>query len=337
MLNLGFIGCGNIARYHASVIRSGVKGIRIVAGADILPAALRAFREASGATHLYDDHRRMLREAPIDAVCVAVPTYLHARMAVAAAKAGKQVFCEKPMARTLKGCDAIAEACAKSKVTLLVGHVRRYDKDWGTWGELIEAGAVGRPVLWRQHAGGSAPGAWFMDAEQGAGPFMDGCVHNWDYANLIFGRPVEAVAQLRRLGPGTAFDTGSATVRYAKGDEVTLCWTWGLPKGSGSSHVADILGPAGIIQFPGTFGDEALPKNFDRKRFGAYLLQNGPRKKVVKFPKRDMFAAEWQDFVRSVGSGEKPVAGPKNARAAVAVALAVLEAGAKGRAVPVRQ
>jgi UDP-N-acetylglucosamine 3-dehydrogenase len=336
MLKLGFIGCGGIATYHAKVIRSSVKGIEIVAGADVDPKALRAWSAASGATRLYDDHRTMLKEAPIDAVCVAVPTFLHARMAVAAARAGKHVFSEKPMARTLKGCDAIAEACERSGVTLLVGQVRRYDEDWGTWGRLVREGAVGRPVLWRQHAGGGPPKPWFMDAEMGAGPFMDGCVHNWDYANLVFGRPVEAVAQLRRLGPGTAFDTGSATVRYAKGDEVTLCWSWGLPSGSSARHVSDILGPRGILQFPGTYGEEALPKGFDSKRFGAYLVQNGSRKRVVKFPKRDMFAAEWKDFAHAARTGEKPVAGPANARAAVAVALAVLEAAAKGRAVPVR-
>ena len=336
MIRLGFIGCGNIASYHSKVIGSGVKGIDIVAGADILPKALKAFGELTGAKHLYTDYREMLRKAPIDAVCVAVPTYLHARMAVAAARAGKYVFSEKPMAMTLKGCDAIAEACEEAGVTLLVGQVRRYDADWGTWGRLVEDGAIGRPVLWRQHAGGSAPGAWFMDAQKGAGPFMDGCVHNWDYANKVFGEPVEAVAQLRRLGPGSAFDTGSATVRYRRGDEVTLCWSWGLPKGAGSSHVADILGPGGIIQFPGTFGEDKLPKGFDRKRYGAYLLQQGAKPKAVRFPKRDMFAEEWRDFVRSVRSGTKPVAGPENARKAVAVALAVLKAASSRKTVPVR-
>jgi predicted dehydrogenase len=148
---------------------------------------------------------------------------------------------------------------------------------------------------------------------------------------------VEAVAQLRRLGPGTAFDSGSATVRYEKGDEVTLCWSWGLPPGASARHVADIIGPGGILLFPGTFPEEAFPKGFDQKRYGAYLLQTGPRGKLVKFRKRDMFAEEWRDFARAVKTGEKPVAGPVHARRAVAVALAVLQAGARGRAVAVRE
>jgi predicted dehydrogenase len=319
------------------VIRSGVKGLTITAGADILPKALKEWAKVSGAAHLYADYREMLREAPIDAVCVAVPTHLHARMAVAAARAGKHVFCEKPMARSLRECDDIARACDASGVTLLVGQVRRYDTDWGTWGKLVEDGAIGRPVLWRQHAGGAAPGEWYMDAARGAGPFMDGCVHNWDYANKVFGRPVEAVAQLRRLGPGTAFDTGSATVRYERGDEVTLCWSWGLPKGASARAAADILGPKGIITFPHAMPPGAWPADLDRKTHDAYLLQTGPREKLVRFRKRDMFAAEWRDFVRAVRTGSSPIAGAEQGRAALAVALGVLEAAAKGRAVLVRQ
>ena len=124
------------------------------------------------------------------------------------------MLCEKPMAMTLRDCDAMIAAAENAGTTLMVGHVRRYDTDWGTWRSLVEKGVIGRPVLWRQTAGGGHPGNWFMDARMGGGPFMDGCVHNWDFANWVFGQPAEAVASLMRLAKTSAFDTGTVAILF---------------------------------------------------------------------------------------------------------------------------
>ena len=172
-----------------------------------------------------------------------------------------------------------------------------------------------------------------MDASVGGGPFMDGCVHNWDYANLVFGKALEAVGSLMRLGPGSALDTGCVTVRYEGGDEVALCWSWGLPSGARGCGASDILGPRGVIRFPGSFPESELPGGFDAERRGAYLLDNGSRRRIVPFVKRDMFAQEWRDFHRSVTRGVAPRATGEQAREAVAVALTVLRAGGTRRAV----
>ncbi len=336
MTRLGFIGCGNIARHHTGIMIDGVKTIRIVAAADAEPKALKAFGRDFGVTALFSDYDEMLQQADIDAVCVALPTSLHKRAVVKAAGRGKHVFCEKPMALSLKDCDTMIDACRKAGVVLMVGQVRRYDRDWGTWKRLVLSGAVGRPVLWRQLMGRDGPTRqWFLDGRMGGGPFMDGCVHNYDFANDVFGKPVEVVGSLLSLSQVSAKDTGTVILRYDAGDEMMLSWSWGLAPGVTAGKVNEILGPKGVIRFPGTFDDSELPDGFDQSTHGAYLVDLGKRKRLAKFPKKNMFAEEWKDFSAAIAKGREPVATGEIGREAVRVALAVLKAGESRKTVKI--
>ena len=328
-MKLAFIGCGNIATYHSGVIRGSVKGIEIVAGCDIDSRALSAYGKEFGVRELYADYRELLANPDIEAVCVALPTGLHCQAVLDAARAGKQVFCEKPMAITVRDCDRMIDACERAGVLLMIGHVRRYDADWGAWKKIVQSGRIGRPVIWRQTAGGAGPGGWFMEAGMGEGPFMDGCVHNWDFANAVFGEPVEATGSLARLYGKTALDSGTAIVRYAGGDEVHLAWTWGLPAGTIADRANDIIGPRGAVLFPGAFDPTDHDPGFDIKSRGAYLVDTGKAKRLSVFPKRDMFAQEWKELLRCVRTGGAPLTDGVLGREAVRVARAVLRAGEK--------
>lgn len=327
MISIGFIGCGGIARHHAGIIDKEVPNMKVVAGADTSEPALKQFQESFGVADLYSDYRDLLKKADVDAVCVALPTHLHKAAVIDAAKAGKHVFCEKPMARKLADCDRMIEACDKAGVTLMVGQVRRYDKDWGTWKKLVEKGSIGRPVLWRQTMGSAGPGRWFMDDESGGGPFLDGCVHNWDFANLVFGRPALAVGSIMTLSGRSALDSGTAVVQYESGDEVSLCWSWGLPQKTRTGANTDILGPKGTIRFPGSFPPAELPPEFDAARYGAYLVDTGTKRRVEKFRTANMFAAEWKDFRDAVVKQRAPLVTGQIGKEALEVALAVLKAG----------
>lgn len=333
MVRLGFIGCGGIATHHASTIQSNVQGISISAGADVNEKTLTGFGESFGCSALFRDYRKMIASDLVDAVCVALPTHLHKAAVMTAAKAGIHVFCEKPMARTLSDCDAMIEACDRAGVVLMIGHVRRYDADWGTWRKVVDGGALGRPVIWRQTQGTSAPGSWYMEDKMGGGPFLDGCVHNWDFANLVFGQADCAYGSFLKLSGASAFDTGTATVRYKSGDQVVLNWSWGLPKGIRAAGAHDILGPSGMLQFPGHYSTDHVPQGLDSETHGAYLVSVGKRKRVAKFKKKNMFAEEWKDFRSAVSRGTAPLATGHIGRSAVEVALAVLKSGKTGKAV----
>lgn len=335
MLKLGFIGCGSIASHHAGVIRGNVKGIILTAGSDPSRKALKAFGKAHGVTALYTDYRRMLKEADIDAVCVATPTGLHKEHTVTAARAGMHVFCEKPMAMSLRDADTMIAACARARVKLMIGQVRRYDNEWGAFRKLVRSGAIGRPVLWRQTAGGAGPGRWYMDAKMGGGPFMDGCVHNWDFANFVFGKPLEALGSLMRFRPTTALDTGTVIVRYRRGDEVMVSWSWGLAAKCSAGGMHDVLGPKGVIKFPYGLPKSEFPKNFDHDKYGAFLVDTGKNKRLVKYRINSMFAEEWKDFRDAVLKNREPKVTGRVGREALAVALAVLKTGASRKTVKI--
>ena len=326
MLKLGFIGCGGINRHHARTIEGKVEDIQIAAAADIAPEAVKEFGEEHPDCVLFEDYREMLSAADIEAVSVGLPTGLHAEATIAAAQAGKHVFCEKPMAMSLDDADRMIEASDAAGVKLMIGHVRRYDSDWGTFKSLVDSGVIGRPVLWRETSGGAGPGRWFMDAEMGGGPFLDGAVHNWDFANYVFGTPNEALGSIMRFGSTTALDTGAVVVRYESGDEVMLSWSWALPSGTSANRVGDVLGPKGVIRFPGTF-DAGDYGEIDQDKNGAYLVDTGEEKRLELFAKRDMFAVEWEDFRDAVQEDRAPEATGAIGRAALAVGLAVLETG----------
>ena len=99
MIFFGFIACGGIARHHASRL-ANVRGARIIACADTSAESAESFAAEFGepGASTYTDYRRMLRRADLHAIWVCTPTFLHAPAVIAAAKAGKHIFCEKPMA-----------------------------------------------------------------------------------------------------------------------------------------------------------------------------------------------------------------------------------------------
>ena len=322
------VGGGAIAGYHLPRLKERAEAgdIELAALADVNPAA-RATAEKFGVNRFVPDHRDLLPH--VDALLVCIPTHLHAGVAVDALGAGKHVFLEKPVARTLEQARLISEAAAAAAgVAVQVGFVRRFDEEWLAWREAVRSGAIGRPVVWRDAYAGHGPaGAWFNRDDQGGGPFLDGTVHNYDFALHTFG-PVEWVyAHLRTMRAGsTAFDTGTATLRFASGDEMVLLWSWGVPSGVTGTRVFEFLGPAGAVTWPRDEPPEATQRRFTINR-------GGEDKKSVMVPKDALtpaFARQMDEFIDVAKGRRAPAAGLPEGIEALRVALAVLESGRTG-------
>jgi len=220
MIKLGVIGCGGIATHQLNSVWEDER-FELVAGADIRPGQLDIFKEKFGLGQGYEDYRVMLREAELEAVMICTPTYLHAEMVIAAAEAGVPIFCQKPMAMSSYDCYRMIQATQAGQVGLQVGFVRRFDNDWGTLKAVVESGELGRPLVWRQTAGGPGPSRpFFLNRMEGGGPMIDGMVHNYDFACHCFGEPVEVKSMPTRLrGDTTALDTGTVLVTKENMDQ----------------------------------------------------------------------------------------------------------------------
>lgn len=318
-IGFGFIGCGGIHNNHAPHVVAHEDAF-IACAMDINEDAVRAHQEKyeteCGTTEL--DH--LLEHDDVDAVIICTPTGFHPDQVVAAAEAGKHVFCEKPMAMSVAEAERMAQACEDNGVLLQIGFVRHFCNEWLKLRELIQDGRIGRPVVWRSvNAGSGAPTPWFFDKEIGGGPFIDGAVHNYDFARFTFGEATRVTANLRHMKQiGDAWDTGTAIVDFESGDQLIMCWSWGLPGLGGAvraSGAHDVLGPEGAIVFTGnnqlcirTKGEETLVD---------YEEDEGA----------DWFRRQMGHFIDCVRSGEQPEVGAREGIEATRIAETILTIG----------
>ena len=334
MLNIGFIGCGGIARHHASRLAQ-VRGARIIACADAFQGAAASFAAEFGhaGAQTFTDHRQLLRLDAVDAVWVCTPTFMHAGPVIDAAKAGKHIFCEKPMAMKLADARRMAAAADKAGVRLTIGLVRRFCPEWGKMKQIVQSGTLGAPVIWRFAAGGRPANPWFRDETKGGGPLLDGAIHNYDFALQMLG-PVDSVqassAQFDKTSVGA--DTASAILNFASGAQHTLIWSWGMAPGTPSASLNDLIGPKGSLQFGMTASTP--PKSFDGSTQGAFTFKGAKGKeRVFTFKRRDMFLDQAKHVVKCFDKGEQPLVTGADAMAALDVGLAVLKSGKVRRTV----
>ena len=174
-LRLGLVGAGFIGGLYRHALKQ-VYGAEIVAVAS--PNRAQAFAQRHHLEHHYADYRTMIAEAGIDAVLIATPNNLHAEICIAAADAGKHVFCDKPLAISLAEADAMIAACDHAGVTLMYAENLLFAPMYERLRDLVKAGNIGEPFLVRQsqcHGGPYSP--WFWDIERaGGGVLLDmGC------------------------------------------------------------------------------------------------------------------------------------------------------------------
>jgi len=316
MPTFGIIGCGGMGRHHTQSL-AGIDGAQVAACADVDGEVAKAFAEAHGVPQAFDDYRRLLDLAELDGVFVTTPTFTHREIVEAAAAAGKEIFCEKPIALTVEDAEAMLAACERAGVQLMIGFVRRYDSHWGKVRELVQAGAIGRPVVWRQCNAGPCPKSpWYMYKDKGGGPLIDGAVHTYDFARHIYGDAQAVWADMTRLRRDrTAWDTGTAAIRFHSGDDLVLSWSWGLPPGVRGGSILDVLGPDGVILF--TASPDQLPEGCSPEEYGGIsIIRQDGATEVASFRKTNMFDDMVRAYVATLESGGRvPIPGEAGLRA----------------------
>lgn len=155
-LRFGLIGTGWIGRFHAETLANRLPNTTLTAVADPIIEAAQAISSArfaalapSGAPKAYADPFALIADPDVDAVAISSPAATHTDLVVAAARAGKHVFCEKPMALTLADADRAIQAADDAGVALQVGFNRRFDPDFVAAHDAIVAGSIGTPQMLR--------------------------------------------------------------------------------------------------------------------------------------------------------------------------------------------
>ena len=185
-LKFGVIGTGRIGKLHVKNLTRFVPGIEIVAVADVMIDQSREWAEEWEILHVFKDYNDLLVLDEIDAVVIATPTDTHSDIAVAAAKAGKHVFCEKPIDMTLEKTYAVVEAVEEAGVLFQVGFNRRFDHNFRRVREHVEEGNVGEPHIVRVTSRDPAPPSADYVKTSG-GIFRDMMIHDFDMVRYLSG------------------------------------------------------------------------------------------------------------------------------------------------------
>ena len=156
-INVGLIGAGRIGRVHAENLVYRIPEANLLSVSDVFVEAAQKLAAELSVPAAYQDHRRMLEDEVIDAVLICSSTDSHARFIEEAAAAGKQIFCEKPIALDLAKIDRALAAVEEAGVKLMVGFNRRFDPNFSRVHDVVAAGEVGEPHLLRITSRDPAP------------------------------------------------------------------------------------------------------------------------------------------------------------------------------------
>jgi len=321
-LRVGLIGAGAIARRtHLPGFSAVRPAVDLTAFASRSLAPAQAAAEAWGGGVAVSDWRELIGREDVDAVDVCTPNALHAPIAIAAARAGKHVLVEKPLATSLADADAMIEAARRHGVVLMTAQNGRYGAGMRAAAQAVRQGRAGdvRAVeAWLAHGG---PGTWARDARwffdpalSGGGALLDLGVHAIDAVRAVTGDEFALVSgMLSDLRQGVEWN-GHLVGRLAGGGLCNVKASWNAP--FRSDRLLAVWGTDAQVLVDGR---------------GAWLRR--PDDVTEALPGAAP-ASLFADFVAACRSGP-PAGAPTgdDGRAAVAVVLAAYRSHGEGRAV----
>jgi myo-inositol 2-dehydrogenase/D-chiro-inositol 1-dehydrogenase len=324
-VRIGLIGAGRIGTSHASILRNRVAGASLVGVADARPEAAAALADRLG-VRAHPSPDSLIADPDVEAVVIAASTPAHADLVVAAAVAGKGVFCEKPMALTLADADRAVAAADDAGVPLQVGFNRRFAADFAAARAAIDAGEIGTPQLMRSLT--RDPGL----ADPAAVPpwtiFLLTLIHDFDA--LLWLNPGAAAVELFVIADALVapdyksaglLDTAIVSIRFDNGALATAEASFSAAYGYDVR--AEVFGSRGMVT-AGRTETSAL-----RLRTDSGMSSPTLRGDVEVFI--DAYTGEFAEFADAVREKRAPAVTGRDARRALSIALACIESAQSGR------
>jgi myo-inositol 2-dehydrogenase/D-chiro-inositol 1-dehydrogenase len=295
-LNIGIIGAGRIGRVHAESLAFRLPEARVLAITDVNREAAQALADHCGIPTVAESSAAVFADPAIEAVLICSSTDTHADLIVQAAKAGKHIFCEKPIAFSLEQIDHALAAVKAAGVNLQIGFNRRFDANFARVRHAVVSGEIGIPNLLHIISRDPAPPPLAYIRASG-GIFMDMTIHDFDMARFLIGDEVEEIYTTAgvtvdpEIGKAGDLDTALIVMRFRNGVIGTIdnC----RKAAYGYDQRVEILGSKGKIATENCYPNQAvvsdgksvykdLPLNFFMERYSA------------------SFTAELQSFVSAI-------------------------------------
>jgi myo-inositol 2-dehydrogenase/D-chiro-inositol 1-dehydrogenase/scyllo-inositol 2-dehydrogenase (NAD+) len=312
------VGAGRAGANHALHLSQHVPAASVVGVVDADEQSARRVAESVGGATVLDTLEVAIERVEFDAVVIATPTFTHCGLAVAAASAGKHVFCEKPMAITEQQCDEMAEAAARAGVVLQIGFMRRFQPEFAEARRALEAGAIGEPMVIKSLTRGPGlPPPWAWDLKVSNGMLAEVNSHDFDSVRWLMGSDITRVyaeaANLKGADRGVDvedfYDNAVVALRFGSGAIGTIDGT--CPADYGYDARVEIVGTSGLLQI-GEVRGQALLMVQDREVGAVSPVHR-------TWPERfeQGYRAQMRAFVEAALSGGAPLVTAADGRAAV--------------------
>jgi myo-inositol 2-dehydrogenase / D-chiro-inositol 1-dehydrogenase len=191
-LRIGILGAGRIGQVHAENASFRVPNAEVVVVADIVKASAEACAKKVKAPRATDQIDEVLGDPTVEAVVIATSTDTHARLITDAAKAGKHIFCEKPIDFDLAKIDAALAEVKKAGVMFQIGFNRRFDPSFSKAREMVNSGRIGKPHIIRITSRDPKPPP-IEYVKVSGGMFTDMTIHDFDMARWMMGEEVDEI------------------------------------------------------------------------------------------------------------------------------------------------
>lgn len=335
-LGFGVIGCGIIADFHANAIHECADDAELVGVCDVVFDAAEKFAHRHR-TIAFKDEAEMLACPDVDVVCICTPSGYHHSSVVAAARAGKHIICEKPLAINKEQLDEVELECKKAGVTVSVISQNRYAKSIRRVKSALDEGLLGRIVCadiymkyyrsQEYYDSGSWRGTKRID---GGGALMNQGIHGVDLLLYLAGEIKSVFALSKTLVRDIEVeDTLAAVVEYKSGATGIIQATTSVYPGY--PRRLDINGEKGSIVL-----DETSIVRWDIQNGGGHddvilmpSFTNGASTPTAI--SHDGHVQQISDTIRCIKTGMAPLSGLAEGRRAVDVILAIYRSAEEGR------
>jgi myo-inositol 2-dehydrogenase/D-chiro-inositol 1-dehydrogenase len=320
-VNIGLIGAGRIGRLHAMNLKYRIPGTRLLAVADVLEKSAQEIAYQLEIPVVTGDYRMLLDNKDINAVVICSSTDTHAQIITEAAQAGKNIFCEKPIALDIDQIDQALLEVKRAGMKLQIGFNRRFDPSFKKAKDLVKEGKIGSPHIVRITSRDPAPPPIEYIKVSG-GIFLDMMIHDFDMIRFLLDDEVKELIAVGstlvnpEIGKYNDIDTALVTFQYRNG-------AWGTIDNSrqavyGYDQRIEVFGSEGCIQVGNKKPTEVLVSGAEDVRSD---------KPVYFFLERynESYIDEMKHFIQCIKEDKEPSVSGFDGKMAVVMGYAAKE------------
>jgi myo-inositol 2-dehydrogenase/D-chiro-inositol 1-dehydrogenase/scyllo-inositol 2-dehydrogenase (NAD+) len=305
-VNFVLVGAGRAGMVHARNLVHYIPEARLCALVDLNPEQAKKSAEEVGISKYYTRFEEALEKEAFEAVCIASLTFTHREIIEQAARAGKHIFCEKPLAQTRTEAERIREVVRASGVKFQIGFMRRYDPGIRKAWEMVREGKIGQLVLIKSTGRGPGlPPDWIWDRSKSGGMLAEVSSHDVDAVLWFAGQKPDTVFLMARNFKGQKarekftdfYDHYVLTVNFQDGPMGVI--DGGCPVGYAYDARMEILGTEGMIRVGETDVPEPVWYTLEKK--SVRETQSSWRNRF-----KEGYLEEMKSFIRCILQDEQP-------------------------------